>query len=91
MNRAAKRRASPAVTICVQRHPRGDWEVIGPDRQARISCETLEDARRIAHLSLIHAHSGELIVRDAYNRIVEHELLHEHRVGASSPGSQHPR
>ena len=91
MNRAAKPQTRPAVTIYVQRHPRGHWEVVGPDRKSRIACETLEDARRIAHQALAHAHSCELIVRDAYNRRVEHELLHEHRVGASSSGSHHSR
>ncbi len=37
--------------------------------------ETLEDARRIAYLIVAHAKSCELIVRDAYNRSIEHELI----------------
>jgi hypothetical protein len=67
-------RAAP-MTICVQHHPRGHWEVIVPDGRGRISCETFEDARRIAYLAVARAHDCELIVRDAYNRIVEHELI----------------
>ena len=43
--------------------------------------ETLEDARRIAYLTVAHAKSCELIVRDAYNRIIEHELIESHHSG----------
>jgi hypothetical protein len=72
---------STPLTICVQHHPRGRWEVIKPDGRGRISCETLEDARRIAYLTVAHAKSCELIVRDAYNRIIEHELIESRQSG----------
>ncbi|MFZ0377272.1 MAG: hypothetical protein WCD11_31265 [Solirubrobacteraceae bacterium] len=71
-------RAAP-TTVCVQRHPRGRWEVLLPDRRGRVSCETFDDARRIAYLTVARAHTCELIVRDAYNRIIEHELIEGHR------------
>ena len=79
-NRPAR---TPPIIVCVQHHPRGRWEVLAPGRRGRISCETLEDARRIAYLSVAHAHDCELIVRDAYNRVVEHELIDGHRGGAT--------
>jgi len=61
--------------------PRGRWEVITADGRGRISCETLEDARRIAYLAVAHGKNCELIVRDAYNRIIEHELIERHQSG----------
>ena len=79
-------RAAP-ITVCVQHHPRGYWEVITPDRRVRISYETFDDARRIAFLAVAHARSCELIVRDAYNRIVEHELIDGHRPSAATSRS----
>ena len=48
------------------------------DGGGRIPCETLEDARRIAYLAIAHTQRCELIVRDAYNRIIEHELIDGH-------------
>jgi hypothetical protein len=79
--------ATPAI-VRVQHHPRGHWEVITPDRCGRISCETFDDARRIAFLTVAHGHSCELIIRDAYNRIVEHELIDVHQLGPTGPRSQ---
>jgi hypothetical protein len=69
------------MTVCVQHHPRGRWDVIVPGQRGRISCETFEDARRIAYLAVAHTHPCELIVRDAYNRIVQHELIDGHPAG----------
>jgi hypothetical protein len=67
--------------VYVQHHPRGNWEVFSPGVKGRISCETLEDAERIAYLSVAHSHDYELIVRDAYNRVLHHELIGGHSSG----------
>lgn len=76
MNLRAERRVrAPRVTVSVQHQAGGRWEVAGPDQQRRIACETLDDARRIAYLAVAHTHGCELIVRDAYNRILEHALI----------------
>jgi hypothetical protein len=63
------------VTVCVQHESRGTWEVVVPGRRPGISCETLDDARRIAYLSVAHAHRCELIVRDARERVLYRELI----------------
>lgn len=73
------------VSVCVQHHPRGCWEVITADGRGRIRCETLEDARRIAYLAVAHARRCELTVRDAYNRVIEHEVLEGHPTGSARP------
>jgi hypothetical protein len=77
-----KRTTRPApLTVRVQHHAWGRREVIAADGRGRISCETLEDARRIAYLIVARAERCELIVRDAYNRIIEHELIESHQSG----------
>jgi hypothetical protein len=86
---------SAPFTICVRHHPRGHWEVIMGDGREPISCETLDDARRIAYLAVAHQRPCELIIRDAYNRIAERELIEGNRhprpsrgrVGAGDPAS----
>lgn len=70
-------RQSP-VTVYVQHHPRGHWEILAPGRRPRIACETLDDARRLAYLLLSQARGRELIVRDAYNRVLQRELIKAH-------------
>lgn len=71
-------RQTDRVTVCVLHHPRGRWEVLAPDKRGRIPCETLEDARRLAYQSVARIGSCELVVRDAYNRVVERELIDGH-------------
>jgi hypothetical protein len=69
----------------VQRHPRGDWEIVIPGRRGGLVCETLDDARRIAYLSVAHAHDCELIIRDAYNRVLARELISDDAVSGDGP------
>ena len=86
-----KRTARPArVTVWVHLQLRGHWEVVSPDEQSRITCETLEEPRRIAHLAVPQAHECELIVRDAYNRILEHELVPPSLLGRAGRGPSAP-
>lgn len=67
-----------SIQVHVDRGPRGTWEIslVGP--KERVSCETLEDARRVAHVHAAHRRPCELIVRDAYHRVVEHEFIGGH-------------
>ena len=39
------------VTVRVDRTGRGAWEVAMPSQRERVTCETLEDVRRVAYLS----------------------------------------
>ena len=55
--------------------PRGAWEVVLPERVDRLRCKTLEEASRIAHRLAAARRPCELIVHDAYHRVVEHELI----------------
>jgi hypothetical protein len=70
--------APEQLTIRVQCDPGGGWEVSMPDRQSAITCEALDEARRVAHLALAHGRPCELIVHDAYHRILHHEFISGH-------------
>ena len=67
--------SSDSFAVVVRRTVRGRWEVVLPGRRKGIICETLEDARRVAYLSVAHAHPCELIVRDAYHRVLDREPI----------------
>jgi hypothetical protein len=73
-----KIKQASGLIVCVQHHPRGCWEVNTADGRGPIPCETLDDARRIAYLAVARTQRCELIVRDAYHRVIEHEVLEGH-------------
>lgn len=59
----------------VDRRERGDWEVLLPDGRTHVICETLDDARRHARLVARRRHPCELVIRDAYHRVIDHEIV----------------
>ena len=69
------------VMVCVDRNDHGDWQVALPDQREPVTCETLDDARRIAYLCASHRHRCEVVVRDAYHRVLEHDYFE----GAPTP------
>lgn len=69
------------VTISVDPNGRGAWNVAVPDVPLKVACDTLEAARTLAHLNAAHGRRRELIVHDAYHRVIQREILHD---GSSS-------
>jgi hypothetical protein len=63
------------TTVNVDCTAGGVWEVELPDRPEHVSCETLDDAKRVAYLCAAHRHPCELIVRDAYHRVLHRVLI----------------
>ena len=61
--------------VWVDRDCRGDWEVSLPDGRTCVTCETLDDARRLAYLHAARILPCELVIRDAYHRVVDHEII----------------
>ncbi|MBA3749019.1 MAG: hypothetical protein H0W96_16225 [Solirubrobacterales bacterium] len=61
------------VRVCTDH--RGGWEVELPNRETHVSCDTLDEARSLAYLYAAQAHPCDLVVRDAYDRVLEHELV----------------
>lgn len=62
-------------TVRIERDSRGGWQVELPGSPKPAPCETLEEARRVAHLSAAHGRASELIVRDAYHRVLQREVI----------------
>jgi hypothetical protein len=65
---------SPLPLIRVDLDGRGHWDVASSDPQTHVTCKTLDDARRVAFARAAH-HRCELVVCDAYHRVVLHEVI----------------
>jgi hypothetical protein len=65
------------TTVCVDPSGSGIWEVTLPDPDDRVACETLADAQQLAYSVAARSRPCELIVRDAYHRLLRHEYLEE--------------
>jgi hypothetical protein len=65
---------APAV-INVDLAPGGAWEVLVPVRGERVLCSTLDDAVRMGYRYASDGEGCELVVRDAYHRVLRHELV----------------
>ena len=62
-------------TVHVDLNGRGVWEVALPDQPDRVSCGTLEEASRLAHRCAAERRPCELVVRDAYHRVLDCEQV----------------
>jgi hypothetical protein len=54
---------------------RGAWEVALSDQANRLTCKTLEEASHVAYRFAADRRPCELIVCDAYHRVLHHELI----------------
>ena len=61
--------------VRVGRNGRGLWEIAMSDGSESVMCETFEVARRAGHAWATRACPCELIVRDAYGRVVQSKLI----------------
>jgi hypothetical protein len=71
--------------VLVDRDCHGGWEVSLPDGGTCVICETLDDARRLAYLHAARTRPCELVIRDAYHRVVDHEII-ERATAPARPG-----
>jgi hypothetical protein len=74
--------AKNPLTIGVERTRRGTWDVRLPDQHEPVTCETLDDTKRIAYKCAAHRHICELTVCDMSRRELHHEFING---GAGSP------
>lgn len=63
------------TTVSIDPDGRGSWEVALRKDGRHIACKTLDDAKRVAYLSATRARPCELIVHDAYHRVIERDLI----------------
>jgi hypothetical protein len=78
----------PAV-VSIDPDGRGAWEVVLPESRDHVFCATLDDARLVAYRDAASRRPCELIVRDAYHRVIKREVIESDRrgKGVSSVGS----
>jgi hypothetical protein len=61
--------------VRVDLNRRGDWDIEISDHDSRMTCETLEEAERVAHICAAYKQPCELVVCDAYHRVLHHKLI----------------
>jgi len=71
--------AEPSLTVRVLLSPRGQWEVVLPGRRP-LRCQSLDDAERVAYVFAERSRPCEVVVHDAYHRVVRRDLINGHRV-----------
>jgi len=88
-----RRAAMSPVTVRVDRTRLGAWEVAMPDEHDPVTCETLEDAERVAYLWAARTRPCELIVCDAYHRVLHRLLIgvHDDPAGVGGRGDEPSR
>jgi len=69
-------------TVQVRHAAGGAWEVVRPDGTGSTTCETLSAARRIARRWAEANRPSEMIIRDAYHRVVLRRSFTEMERGA---------
>ena len=65
----------PSSTVQVDRDARGTWHVVPTADEDERFCATLAEASDLAFRWAGEHRPCELIVRDAYHRVVRHELI----------------
>jgi hypothetical protein len=63
------------MTVHVDHTVRGSWEIALPDQREPLVCKTLEEASLVAYRCAADRRPCELVVRDAYHRVLRHELI----------------
>lgn len=66
---------SDFLTVCVDWNLRGGWEVEVADEREPVTCESLDDARRVGYLYAARRQPCELVIRDAYHRVIDREMV----------------
>jgi hypothetical protein len=72
-------------SVRVSYNARGPWDVVQAGEAEHTTCETLEDAQRVGYLFAARKTPCELIVCDAYRRVVRREVV-RHRADARHIG-----
>jgi len=63
------------VTVRVDLNRRGGWEITFPGQRDRVTCETFDEARRVAYLYVAHRRPCELVLRGAHRRVLHREFI----------------
>jgi hypothetical protein len=72
------------LTVRVDFGGRDGWAIVLPEESRRMTCDTLEDARRVARNWAQDRSPCEVIVCDAYHRVLYREVVARGSDGADS-------
>ncbi len=70
-----------AVHVDLSRY--GSWGVTLPDQLNPINCGSLYEARRVAYRLAAGWHPCEVVMCDAYHRVVDHQLIDSYEDAAA--------
>lgn len=62
-------------TVRIDRRSRGGWEIEFADEPEHVICRTLADAERVAYRYASDGAPCEIIVHDAYHRVMSRQTL----------------
>jgi hypothetical protein len=74
----------PSLTVRVLLNARGQWEVVLPGRRRPLRCRDLDEAQRAAYVFAERSRPCEVVVHDAYHRVVRRDLINGHRISAET-------
>ena len=80
----------PSLTVRVLLNAQGQWEVVLPGRRRPLRCRDLDEAQRVAYVFAERSRPCEVVVHDAYHRVVRRDLINGHHVGALGRPSDPP-
>lgn len=64
-----------SLTVRVDFSGRDGWAIVLPEESERVTCDTLEDARRVAYTWAQDRSPCEVVVCDAYHRVLYREVV----------------
>ncbi len=70
-------------TIRVDLNRHGAWEITLPVQLDPIKCESLYEARRAAYRFAAHWHPCEVVMCDAYHRVVHRQFINSYEDAAA--------
>lgn len=86
----ARGRSMRPRTVRVEMKQHGDWVVALPNG-AHVDCETLDAAKRVVFLSAARRQTCDLIIHDAYHRVLYHEHIDGSHALAGAATNQQPQ
>jgi hypothetical protein len=78
------------LTVRVLLNARGQWEVVLPGRRRPLRCRDLDEAQRAAYVFAERSRPCEVVVHDAYHRVVRRDVINGHRVPADPSSARAP-
>ena len=71
-------RSSPRTVRADLLNRHGVWEITLPAQLDPVRCDSLYEARRVAYRFAAHWHPCEVVMCDAYHRVVHRQVIDSH-------------